>query len=60
MAIDTSATMAGYMLDDGEYGALQQPFTYGSSETDDAVGVVSVRSVANHRIGSANWKVEDR
>jgi hypothetical protein len=60
MAIDRGTTMAGYMLDDWEYGLLQQALTYGASEASDTIGVTSVSPVANHRIGSANWKIEDR
>ena len=60
MAIDTSTTMAGNMLNNREHCAFQQPLTYRASETSDTIGVASVSPVADHRIGSANWKIEDR
>jgi hypothetical protein len=60
MTIDAGPTVTGYMLDNREDPAFQQPLTHGSAEVCNATGVASVSAVADHRIGSADSEIEDR
>jgi hypothetical protein len=60
MTIDAGPAVTGDMLDNGKYATAEQPLAYGSTEASDTVPLASVSSVADHRIGSPNGKIEDR
>jgi hypothetical protein len=60
MTVYASPAMTGYMLDDGQDGAFDQPFAHGIAEANDASRVASVSSVTNYRIGAFYAKVENR
>jgi len=60
MAVDPSTPMAGDVLDDRQYAALEQPLANRSGKFRDASRLGSVSAVADHRIRPGNRDVEHR
>ncbi len=60
MAVDAGAAMAGYVLDDRQDGAVEQPRTHGAGEARDPFRIASIGPVADHRIRPRHREIQHR
>ena len=57
---NAGAAVAGYVLDDRQHAAFEEPVARRSGKLGDAVRLGTVGSVADHRMRPGNWNVEHR
>src|SRR6267378_8037016 len=57
---NTFPATAANVFDDGQYPALEQPLAHRAAEAGDAARLIPIGSVADHRIGTRDRKIEHR